>query len=295
MPATGATAAIRRVPMARTCPASWRRPPKGAVHLPSTLLAVAAMLVLVGGAATLRQGAAGYGAMALGLALLAAFVLWQRRVAQPLLNVDLLMKNLVLRGALLVQWLLYCNAFGSVFMLSLYMQTVLEHSANTAGQVLAIGTLLMAAVAPVAGILSDRYRAALIASCGVALVLIAALMALGLGGGSHLLHVGLVLAVQGLGFAFFSSPNMAMVMNAVPPERAGIASALSAGARSLGMVSGMLIVGALISVNLGHDPAGADPDRLVANIHASFWILAALTALALALSLPASFRGRLGA
>jgi len=202
------------------------------------------------------------------------------------------MKNIVLRGALLVQWLLYCNAFGSVFMLSLYMQTVLGHSANTAGQVLAIGTLLMAAVAPVAGILSDRYRAALIASCGVALVLVAALMALGLGGGSHLLHVGLVLAVQGLGFAFFSSPNMTMVMNAVPPDRAGIASALSAGARSLGMVSGMLIVGALISVNLGHDPVGADPDRLVATMHASFWILAAITALALALSLPASFRSR---
>ena len=290
--AGGALVLVLLLPIHFMLPASWRRPPKGAVHLPSTLLAVAAMLVLVGGAATLRQGAIGYGAMALGLALLAAFVLWQRRVAQPLLNVDLLMKNIVLRGALLVQWLLYCNAFGSVFMLSLYMQTVLGHSANTAGQVLAIGTLLMAAVAPVAGILSDRYRAALIASCGVALALIAALMALGLGGGSHLLHVGLVLAVQGLGFAFFSSPNMTMVMNAVPPERAGIASALSAGARSLGMVSGMLIVGALISLNLGHDPVGADPDRLVATMHASFWILAAITALALALSLPASFRSR---
>src|SRR6266478_6588558 len=181
--AGGALVLVLLLPIHFMLPASWRRPPEGAVHLPSTLLAVAAMLALVGGAATLRQGA-------LGLALLAAFVLWQRRVAQPLLNVDLLMKNLVLRGALLVQWLLYCNAFGSVFMLSLYMQTVLGHSANTAGQVLAIGTLLMAAIAPVAGILSDRYRAALIASCGVALVLIAALAALGLGGGSHLLQVG---------------------------------------------------------------------------------------------------------
>src|SRR5256885_10785968 len=57
--------------------------------------------------------------------------LWQRRVAQPLLNVDLLMKNIVLRGALRVQWLLYCNAFGSVFMLSLYMQTVLRSEEHT--------------------------------------------------------------------------------------------------------------------------------------------------------------------
>src|SRR3989442_801551 len=176
--AGGALVLVLLIPIHFMLPASWRRPPKGAVHLPSALLAVAAMLVLVGGAATLRQGAIGYGAMALGLALLAAFVLWQGRVAQPLLNVDLLMKNLVLPGALRVQWLLYCNAFGSRFKPDPSMQTVLGHSANTAGQVLAIGTLLMAAVAPVAGILSDRYRAALIASCGVALALIAAPAAL---------------------------------------------------------------------------------------------------------------------
>src|SRR3989454_1598603 len=129
--AGGALVLVLLLPIHFMLPASWRRPPERSVHLPSTLLAVAAMLALVGGAATLRQGAIGYGAMALGLALLAAFVLWQRRVAQPLLNVDLLMKNLVLRGALLVQWLLYCNAFGSVFMLSLYMQTVLGHSARS--------------------------------------------------------------------------------------------------------------------------------------------------------------------
>jgi DHA2 family multidrug resistance protein-like MFS transporter len=78
---------------------------------------------------------------------------------------------------------------------------------------------------------------------------------------------------------------MAMVMNAVPRERSGIAAALSATARSLGMVSGMLIVGALVSLNLGHDPIGADPARFVATMHTSFWILAAVTGAALAVSL----------
>src|SRR5207302_969197 len=178
-------------------------------------------LSLVGGAATLREGALGYAAMALGLALLAAFVLLQRRVAQPLLEVALLMRNVMLRSALLVQWLLYCNAFGAVFLLSLYMQSVLGHSANTSGEVLAVGTLLMAAIAPAAGILSDRYRPAVIAGCGVGVVLIAA----------------------------------------------------------------------LISVNLGHDPVGADPARYVATMHASFWILAAITALALAISLLSRLEG----
>jgi MFS family permease len=265
--------------------ANWRRPPPRAVHLPSTLLAVAAMLALVGGAATLREGALGYAGVTLGLVLAVLFVLMQRRVAQPLLDVEVLMRNRLLRNALFVQWLLYCNAFGSVFLLSLHMQSVLGHAANTAGLVLAVSTLLMAALAPFAGHLADRLQPARVASVGVAVVLIAALMATRLDAGSHLLTIGLVLAVQGVGFAFFSSPNMAMVMNAVPRERTGIASALSATARSLGMVSGMLIVGALVSLNLGHDPVGADPARFVATMHASFWILAAVTAVALAVSL----------
>lgn len=286
--AGGALVLLLLLPIHFLLRASWRRPPASPVHLPSTALAVAAMLVLVGGAATLREGAPGYGAMVLGVALVALFVLWQRRVAQPLLNVELLMRNTVLRGALLVQWLLYCNAFGSVFILSLYMQSALGRSANTAGQVLAVGTLLMAAIAPLAGFLADRTRAAVIAACGVAVVLAAALMGTQLAMDSALLEVASVLAVQGVGFAFFSSPNMAMVMNAVPANRAGIASGLTATARSLGMVSGMLIVGAAISLNLGHDPVGADPARLIATMRASFWIFAGITLAALAASLAGS-------
>ena len=282
--AGGAVVLILLAPIHFMLRGNWRRPPPRAVHLPSTLLAVAAMLALVGGAATLREGALGYAGVALGLVLAVLFVRVQRRVAQPLLDVDVLMRNRMLRNALFVQWLLYCNAFGSVFLLSLHMQSVLGHAANTAGLVLAVSTLLMAALAPFAGRLADRIQPARVASVGVAVVLIAALMATQLDAGSHLLTIGVVLAVQGVGFAFFSSPNMAMVMNAVPRERTGIASALSATARSLGMVSGMLIVGALVSLNLGHDPVGADPARFVATMHASFWILAAVTAVALVLA-----------
>jgi MFS family permease len=264
--------------------ASWTRPKTNAVHLPSTLLVTAAMLALVGGAASLREGAVGYAGVALGLALLVAFVVLQRRIDRPLLNVRMLVENRVLGVALLVQWLLYCNAFGTVFLLSLYMQSVLGHPPDVAGEVLAVGTLLMAAIAPAAGALSDRLRQDAIASCGVAIALAAVVMAAFLGAGSSLIAVTAVLAVQGVGFAFFSSPNMAMVMNAVPRERTGIAAALSATARSLGMVSGMLIVGALVSLKIGHAPVGSDPARYIATMHLAFWVLAAVTALALALS-----------
>jgi MFS family permease len=280
----GAAVLLLLLPTHLMLRASWRRPAPRAVHWPSAVLVTAGMLGLVGGAATLRDGAAGWGAIALGLALLAAFILLQPRLEVPLLNTGLLVKNRVLAFALLVQCLLYCNAFGTVFLLSLYMQSVLGTSSHIAGEVLAVGTLLMAAIAPAAGTLADRTRPALIVSTGVAIALAAATLATFLREGSSIVVVGLVLAIQGVGFAFFSSPNIAMVMNAVPRERSGLAAALSATARSLGMVSGMLIVGALVSVNIGHEPVGANPARYIATMHTAFWVLAALTAAALAVS-----------
>jgi len=262
----------------------WRRPAPGAVHLPSTALAVLAMVVLVGGVSSLREGALAYVAVAAGIALCAVFVWSQRGLEQPLLNVQLVMANVPLRSALLVQSLIYCNAFGAVFLLSLHMQTVLHASANASGIVLALGSLLMAVLAPFSGRLSDRVRPAMIASVGVGIILVSALMGTLLSGDSPLLYVGLVLAVQGVGFAFFSSPNMTMIMNSVPPNRTGIASALTAAARSLGMVSGMLIVAAIISLQIGHAPVGAEPAKFVATMHLSFWIIAAVSAVALVLS-----------
>src|SRR3954468_3784042 len=204
----GAAVLVLLLPTHLMLRASWRRPAPRAVHWPSAALVTAGMLALVGGAATLREGPAGWGAIALGLVFLATFVVLQPRLEVPLLNTVLLVQNRVLAYALLVQTLLYCNAFGTVFLLSLYLQSVLGYSSHVAGEVLAVGTLLMAVIAPATGALADRTRPALIASTGVAIVLAAAALATFLREGSSIVIVALVLAIQGVGFAFFSSPNI---------------------------------------------------------------------------------------
>jgi MFS family permease len=254
------------------------------VHLPSALLVLAAMLLLVLGTATLRAGIAGYAMIGAGLLLTAVVLGWQKRLAGPLINVQLLMRNAPLRNALLAQCLLYTNAFCSVFLLSIYMQVVLARSADTSGQVLAVGTVLMAAIAPIAGSLADRYRADTIARWGVAVVLLTPLMALVLNERSSLAVVTLLLAVQGIGFALFSSPNMKIAMNSLPAERASLASALVALGRSIGMLAGMFIAAAVISLELGDEPVGREPLRFLGVMDASFVILAVLTALGLAVS-----------
>src|SRR6266581_216832 len=274
-------------------PSSWRRPALRAVHGPSALLIIAAMLLLALGAASLRAGAPGYALVAAGVVAAALFPAWQRRLERPLLNIELLTHNAVLRNALLAQCFLYTNAFCSVFLLSIYMQVVLGRSPNASGQVLAIGTVLMAAVAPIAGLLADRYRAQAIAGCGVAVVLICPLLAMALDERSSLAHVAAVLAVQGVGFALFSSPNMKIAINSVPAGSASIASALSSTARTLGMLAGMFIAAALVSLNLGNDPVHRDPSRFLDNMRDAFLVLAAVTRVALAVSLaPKRIRSR---
>src|SRR3954471_20124969 len=84
-------------------PSRWRPAPPGAVHLPSSVVVVAAMLLLAIGCSALRQPTLGYGLVAAGLALTIVFVFYQRRLKEPLLNVEVLMRNTVLRNALLVQ------------------------------------------------------------------------------------------------------------------------------------------------------------------------------------------------
>ncbi len=273
-------------------PSSWRWPERGAVHLPSAALLFAAVLCLVFGTAQITNAPLGPALLGLGLALALAFVLIQRRVARPLLDVGALMRHRVMRAALLVQLLLYMSAFCSTFMLSIYMQVSLGHPAKTSGLMLSISAVLMAALAPLAGALADRLRPGLIAGLGVALVLLASLLATGLGPSSSLVEVGAVLVAQGVGFALFSSPNMTIIMNSAAKSEVGMASALGAKSRSLGMVCGMLITALLIAVQIGDDAVEDHPLEFVEVLVDGFSILAISNAFALLVALLGGLRRR---
>jgi MFS family permease len=262
-------------------PSRWRRPEPGTVHLPSVGLVVTSVLCLVAGSAWLRLGAVGYAGLGTGVLLGALFVGWQPRLPRPLLDVGALLRNRPLRGALSVQLLLYMNAFAAMFMLSIYIQVSLDRSAATAGQVLALATVVMAAVAPFAGALADRLRPSRVATVGVAWIVVASALATTLDEDSSLTEVVLMLMAQGLGFGFFSSPNMTTIMNSVPPERTSMVSALGAKARSLGMIAGMLVAAILISLELGEAPVAADPARFVDVMHRVFSVLVLTASLAL--------------
>lgn len=275
----------------RRLPSSWRRPGR-AVHLPSAALIVASVLSLVFGSASVSAGPLGPALLGVGILLAVVFVAVQRRIDRPLLDVEALLAHRVMRGALLVQLLLYMSAFCSTFMLSIYMQVSLGHPAQTSGWMLAISAVLMATLAPVAGALADRLRPKLIAGLGVVAVLTASLLATRLAPDSSLAQVGVVLAVQGIGFALFSSPNMTIIMNSAAEEEVSMASALGAKSRMLGMVAGMLLTSLLIAVWIGNDPVEQHPLEFVAVVVSGFSLLAVSNGLALLVAIVSGMRAR---
>ncbi len=274
-------------------PAAWRRPTRP-FDLSSATLLAATILSLVAGVVTLRQGALGPALLALGLLLAAAFVRWQRRLeargADPLIAFGWLAAQRDLAVALLTQAMLYTNAFSSIFLFSLYLQVSLGHSADTSGQALAIGSAVMAVVAPFAGRLADRFRPQSLTAVGAGAVFGSALAALTLDATTALPRVIAVLALQSLGFALFSSPNVTLIMNSVDPSATSLASALAAKARSIGMVTGMLLTSLLISLTLGDDPVERHPFALIGTMTTAFTVLAVVTGAAFLICLSARSR-----
>lgn len=96
--------------------------------------------------------------------------------------------------------------------------------------------------------------------------------------------VALVLAIQGSGYAFFSSPNMAMVMDSVPPREASMASALSSKSRAVGVLVGMLVINVLISLRIGNDPVDQHPEAFIGILNTAFGLFAGIAILALLIS-----------
>jgi MFS family permease len=281
----GAIALLAWLGTALILPSRWRRPTNWP-HASSTVIIVTAIGCLVAGSATLHHRELGFALMIAGVLLSVVFVQLQRRLEDPLLDVRALAAHRVLRSALLVQMLIYTSGYCSVFVLSIYLQVSLGHPAETAGLLIGLGSLLMAVTAPIAGFLADRVRANVFANLGVTAILICSLMATALDANTGLGFVAAILVVHGLGYGLFASPNMTMVMNSASPETLGQVSALSAKARALGMIAGVLIGAVLISVELGNAPVEAHPSEVITITVAAFRMLALIAGLALMISLP---------
>jgi DHA2 family multidrug resistance protein-like MFS transporter len=119
----------------------------------------------------------------------------------------------------------------------------------------------VAVAAPIAGRLADRYAAGILGSVGLAMMSAGlALIAFFPEGGSA---ADLIwrMALCGLGFGFFQSPNNRAMLSAVPRERSGAAGGMLSTARLLGQTLGAAGVAILFRA---HSEQGANVSLMIA-------------------------------
>jgi DHA2 family multidrug resistance protein-like MFS transporter len=122
--------------------------------------------------------------------------------------------------------------------LPFYFQTVLGKSAVATGLLMTPWPVAVGIAAPLAGRLADRYRAGALGGIGLT-VMSLGLFALSLvRPGASDLDIAWRMALCGLGFGFFQSPNNRAMVTSAPMHRSGAAGGALATARLLGQTAG---------------------------------------------------------
>jgi len=231
----------------------------GVVALTAGLTAL--VLALVEGNAW-GWGSPGVVALLAGAAAgLAAFVAIELRVKVPMVEFRFFSdRNFV--GAVVVALIVSFAMLGVFFFLALYMQNILGYSALEAGVRFLPSTLMIVVVAPVAGRLSDRIGPRWLIAGGLAVVAASLFSFSGIAVDSTYGELLPGFTLLGIGIALTMSPMTSAAMNAVPVEKAGIASGVLSTFRMVGGSLGVAVTGAIFQGAVG-DPETATPTDFV--------------------------------
>lgn len=187
----------------------------------------------------------------------AAFIALELRQRSPMLDLSLF-RNGTFAGANVTALLIMLALLGVLFFVSIYLQAVLGYSATKAGATFLPMTLIMMAVAPAAGKVSDTIGPRWPIAGGMTLLGVSLLLLsrLDLESGFWDLVPGLVLAGIGLGLAM--PPGTTTAIGSLPVEKAGVGSGVVNTFRQTGGALGVAIMGAILVSNLG-DLTPGDP------------------------------------
>ena len=191
---------------------------------------------------------AGYAA---GVALLAVFAVWERRVAEPMLDITLF-RNIRFSAASFSITVAFFGLFGFIFLITQYFQLVHGYSPLSAGVRTLPFALGVGAAAPAAPVLARRLGTKIVVPAGLVLMSAGFLIASTLGSDSA--YFGPVLAsmvLMAVGLGLVTAPLTGAILAVPPLAKAGVGSAVNDVTRELGGTFGVAVVGAVFSTVYG--------------------------------------------
>jgi predicted MFS family arabinose efflux permease len=137
--------------------------------------------------------------------------------------------------------------FGTFFYVSLYLQNVLNYSPVQTGASFLPMTLLIIALAPRMGALSDRIGSRWLVGGGMSLLAVMLFYYTQLGAEESFWALLPGLLIGGVGMAMTMTPTTAAAMSAVAVDKAGVGSAVLNSARQVGGSLGIAVMGAIVA------------------------------------------------
>src|SRR5262245_33597928 len=252
--------AVLRLPVERT---QHRIDYSGAALLAGAVTSL--LLVTVWGGRQYPWGSAEIvGLATAAVVLLAAFVVRERRAAEPILPLRLF-RDPVFSVVSVALFVATCSLFAAIVFLPLFLQIVHGDSATDSGLLL-LPLLVPSTIATVAAgrliVGTGRYKIFPVA--GLALMTLGLVLMSTMDGGTSRTTTSIFMAVFGLGFGMVSQVLVLAIQNSVEQRDLGIATASANFFRALGGAIGVAVFGAVFTAKL---VGPVDPERLQSSPH----------------------------
>lgn len=186
------------------------------------------------------------GAFATAAVLLGVFLWWERRVAEPMLDVALF-GNARFSAASASITLTFFAMFGSFFLMTQYMQFVLGYTPLEAGIRMTPMAAVMMVFAPMSARFVERFGTKGVVATGMAVAGLGLVLTSFLTPQSTYLNLLGTMAVMSVGMALVMAPATESIMGSLPPAKAGVGSAVNDTTREVGGALGVAVLGSVMS------------------------------------------------
>lgn len=228
-----------------------RDPKPGRIDLVGVGLSVVGLVLLVygiikGGQLADFTDPAVLGTSLAGVAVLVGFVLYEKRSDHPSIDISYF-KNRVFSAAISSLALVFFALMGVTFFAVFYTQSVRGYSPLQTGLLMLPLAAAQLIFAPRARLVVDRFGVR--AVCTGGLLLLAAMLAAftTLEADTPIWILEVIFFLMGTGMAHIMTPASVVIMQALPREKAGSASALSNTFRQVGGALGIAVLGSVLS------------------------------------------------
>ncbi|HEV8344549.1 MAG TPA: MFS transporter [Candidatus Binatia bacterium] len=215
----------------------------------------------------------------LGLAFVGTlwgFISHEKKTRSPM--IDLSFFSVPAFGYGSVGLLMCCITQGlTTFVTPFYLQDVLKLSPTFMGIIFLVPSLISMVLSPVSGALTDRIGARFLLIMGVLFLMGAFLIGANLRADSHWILPTTLLALTGIGSAFFNTPSQAVMVSSLPKEHWGIAIGIINGIFGLGHMLGISLSGIFLTVGFrfysgdpGTTPNPGDTQAFVASMNVTY-------------------------